>query len=146
MKSLLNLILGWQVIHFAITDNPLLSSWKMTTGSKQTFKGVSYTTDVTGIYYTSTEVYVTSQGIPSYSIGPWKANPNQPSGQNFVYKFPLSPNKSSNSGISLTTSLGQIGSWANGMAIYGPYDGFSYANQNVWHRNALYFEVIKIFY
>jgi hypothetical protein len=30
----------------------------------------------------------------------------------------------------------QIGAWSNGIAIYGPYDGYTY--NNVWHRNALY--------
>ena len=83
MKSLLNAIIGLlATVSIVSLDNPLMSSWKKTTGSKQTFKGVSYATDITGIYYTSNEVYVTSQGIPSYSIGPWTANPNQPSGQN----------------------------------------------------------------
>ena len=142
MKSLLNAIIGLlATVSIVSLDNPLMSSWKKTTGSKQTFKGVSYATDITGIYYTSNEVYVTSQGIPSYSIGPWTANPNQPSGQNWVYKFPLNPQKSTRSGLSLTTSLGQIGAWANGMAIYGPWDGYIYANQNIWHRNALFYEV-----
>ena len=132
-----------QSINIAFSDNPLYSSWIKTTGSKQTFKSVSYTTDVTGVYYSSSSAYVTSQGIPSYKIGPWTANPNQPSGQNWVYQFPLNPSKNNGGGPTLTTSLGQIGAWANGMAIYGPYDGYSYANQDVWHRNALVYEGIS---
>jgi hypothetical protein len=73
--------------------NPVLTSWKQTTGKYQKFNTSSYLTDVTAIYNSSTLVYVVGQGIPSYTIGPWKANPNTPSGQNFVYAFSLSPSK-----------------------------------------------------
>ncbi len=52
--------------------NPVLTSWKQTTGKYQKFNTSSYLTDVTAIYNSSTLVYVVGQGIPSYIIGPWK--------------------------------------------------------------------------
>ena len=139
MKFLL-LIIVLKCIAIALSTNPILTGWKTYSGTTATWGGTSYKTDITGIYYTSTYVYVTGQGIPSYSIGPWQANPNSPSGQSWVYQFPLTPSVGAGTS-NLITSLGQTGAWANGMAIYGPWDGYTYSG--VWHRNALIFEGIS---
>ena len=119
-------------------SSPLLTTWMQTTGTRSPWGGVSYLTDVTGIWYTTSAVYVLAQGIPSYSIGPW-ANPNTPSGQNWVYSFPINPSID-NSKMDLTIYLGQIGAWSNGLPVYGGYDGQTWANQGVWHRNAYFWE------
>ena len=124
--------------------NPVLTSWKQTTGFYQKFNTSSYLTDVTAIYNSNTLVYVVGQGIPSYTIGPWKANPNTPSGQNFIFAFSLSPTKNTGAASSnLLTSLGPIGAWSNAIPIFGPWDGFSYASLGIWHRNALVYEGIS---
>ncbi len=118
------------------TTNPVLSSWIQCTGKTKTYSGTSWYTDITSISYSSTYAYVKGEGLPNYSIGPWTANPNTPSGQNFTYVFKLSPTNATGTQSSLLLSLGQIGAWSNGMAIYGPFDGYTY--NSVWHRNALY--------
>ena len=124
--------------------NPVLTSWKKSTGGTKTYSGITYDSDITGISYTTTGgvgyVYVQGQGIPSYSVGPWTANPNQPSGQNWVYKFPTTPSPNNGTLVSLLLSLGQMGAFTNGIAIYGPWDAYTYGE---WHRNALYFEGIS---
>jgi hypothetical protein len=132
------------LLHFlniVFSTSPLLSAWKQSTGTTQTFSNVAYKTDVLSISYSNTYVYVKANGIPSYSIGPW-LNPNTPSGQNWIFQFPLTPTSAS-SKFDLTTYPGQIGAWINGIAMYGPGDGISYGNLNVWHRNAYVFEKIS---
>jgi hypothetical protein len=124
------------VIVQSATTNPVLSSWIQCTGKTKTYSGKTWYTDITTISYSSTNAYVQGQGLPNYNIGPWAANPNTPSGQNFTYVFKLSPTNATGTQSSLLLSLGQIGAWSNGMAIYGPFDGYTY--NNVWHRNALY--------
>jgi hypothetical protein len=132
----ISLILFLSIIQGYLSINPILSSWKQSTGATKTYNNVAYLTDITFIYYSSTTAYVLGQGIPSYSIGPWNANPNTPSGQNWVYRYPLTPTQNTGTLTSLLLSLGQIGAWSNGIAMYGPYDGYTY--NTVWHRNALY--------
>ena len=140
------LILGYILVFSATvcsSTNPVISSWKQSTGTTKTYNSVAYVTDITFVYYTSTKAYVLGQGIPSYSIGPWNANPNTPSGQNWVYQFPLTPTANTGSLVYQLLSLGQIGAWSNGLAIYGPWDGYSYGSLGIWHRNALYYEGIS---
>jgi hypothetical protein len=132
----ISLILFLSIIHGYLSINPILSSWKQSTGATKTYNNVAYLTDITFIYYSSTTAYILGQGIPSYSIGPWNANPNTPSGQNWVYRYPLTPTQNTGTLTSLLLSLSQIGAWSNGIAMYGPYDGYTY--NTVWHRNALY--------
>jgi hypothetical protein len=138
LKGILIVTVISQIVEIAqsATTNPVLSSWIKATGTKKTYSGTSWYTDITSISYSSTNSYVKGEGLPSYSIGPWTANPNTPSGQSFTYVFPLSPTNATGTQSSLLLSLGQIGAWSNGMAIYGPWDGYTY--NNVWHRNALY--------
>ena len=128
-----------QLFCIVFSVSPLLTAWKQTNGSTQTFSNVAYKTDILKISYSSTYVYVQGNGIPSYSIGPW-LNPNTPSGQNWTFQFPLNPTNASNK-FDLTTYPGQLGAWINGIAMYGPGDGFSFGNLDVWHRNAYVYEV-----
>ncbi len=51
----------------------------------------NYTADVYSVKYDSSYVYVSSNSIPSYSIGPWASNPNTPTPQNSTYKFYRNP-------------------------------------------------------
>ena len=118
------------------TSSALFTSWIKSTGYSSVYK--TYLTNIWKITYTSSYAIVYAQGIPSYTIGPW-SNPNTPSGQGWIYMIPVSPTVAS-SQTDLTTYLGQIGAWTNGMPIYNAYDGFTFANQNVWHRNAFWWE------
>ena len=118
------------------TSSALFTSWIKSTGYSSVY--TTCLTNVNAIYYSSTYVYVKAEGIPSYTIGPW-ANPNTPSGQSWIYQFPISPSAAS-SQKDLTTYLGQVGAWSNGMPVYNAYDGFTWSSQGVWHRNAYWWE------
>jgi hypothetical protein len=89
------------------------------------------------IRYSTSYVYVNASGIPSYSIGPWGADPNVPSNQNWLFKIPRTPTVP---GVKTATGLGPIGVWANGVAIFNAKDANSYNNQNTWHSNAVVVE------
>ena len=95
-------------------------------------------TDVLSVKYDSSYVYVNTNSVPSYSIGPWTANPNTPSAQNAIAKFALKPSNASTASV---VGLGPIGLWSNGVAIFNGLDGMTY--NTVWHRNAYFFEGIS---
>lgn len=88
------------------------------------------------IQYSATDVYVSCTCIPGYSIGPWNANPNTPTNENFVYKFTLNPQK--NNGTLTKIGNGHIGVWKNGVSMFNADDA-QYVN-TIWSRNAYYFE------
>jgi hypothetical protein len=109
---------------------PLITSWIKSTGGK--YNG-SYT-DVTGIYYDSSYVYIKSNGLPDYSIGPWNYNPNYAAGQSYSFQIPRNP--AQNTDTKSETQMGAIGFWTNGMPIYNAKDGYSYNSAGKWNRNA----------
>ena len=112
--------------------NPVITNWVNSTGTG--YGG--YRADIKKIMYTSTDVYIFCNSIPSYTIGPW-SNPNVPSAQNWILKFTLSPSAAS---TKTATGLGAIGVWKNGVAMYNAWDGYSYNSLGVWNRNAYYWE------
>jgi len=123
---------------FAQTD-PIIKSWQRNTTGATGYNGI--TCNVQLVQYSASWVYVSCTGIPSYTIGPWASNPNVATNQNFVFKFPRTPQ--ANSGTLTTVGLGHIGVWTNGVSIFNPDDGMTYNNAGVWHRNAYYFEKVS---
>lgn len=46
------------------------------------------------VSYSANSVYVKTNGIPAYAVGPYlDGNPNQAGSQNAIFKFPLNPSK-----------------------------------------------------
>ena len=107
-----------------------------------------YTSNVQLVQYSATYVYVSTNCIPAYSIGPWPTDPNIPSPQNIVCEFPRTPTP--NTGVATATGLGTIGLWSNGVSIFNGEDGFHWNSATSawamgpvtvgWNRNALVFE------
>lgn len=118
------------------TLNPIITNWVKSTGTG--YGG--YQANIESIYYTSTNVFITANSIPSYSIGPWTGNPNVPKAQGFTFKFPLSPSPAT---AKMATMMGPNGMLTNGVAFYNAKDGFSYNNQSVWNRNAYIWEYVS---
>jgi len=117
----------------ALSLENIIIKWKTSTGTG--YNGI--TADVTKIYYDTTYVYVSANSIPSYTIGPtWTANPNTPGAQNYTYKLLKTPK--AKTGSKKKVSLGTIGLWIDGVAMYNADDGQSYAV--VWNRNAYFWE------
>lgn len=137
--------------------SPAISSWVINTSGATGYNCPTCPTptygsipaDVQSVYYTGTDVYVKSQGIPSYNVGPWNSNPNIPSAQNKTWKFTLNPTQ--NTGTKTSTGLGAIGVWSNGMVMFNPMDGYYWNNTTnsvstgvgTWNRNAYVFEGIS---
>ena len=126
---------------------PDITSWMQNT----TLTGYGgYISNVQLVQYSATYVYVSTNCIPEYSIGPWPSNPNVPSPQNYVCEFPRNPVQ--NTGVPTAVGLGTIGLWSNGVSIFNPEDGFHWNNATSawamgpgtsWNRNALLFEAVS---
>ena len=85
--------------------------------------------DVQRIRFNETSVFVNSNGLPSYTIGPWFASMNGgifmnfPSQQNDQQQIPRTPQTAT---TRAKTGLGAVGIWVNGVAAFNMLDGASY--------------------
>jgi hypothetical protein len=60
---------------------------------------------VQSVQYSANFVYATTQGIPSYVVGPYlDGNPSQATNQNAIFKFPLTPVQ--NTATAVSTPVG----------------------------------------
>ena len=141
--------------------NPAISSWLQNTTVKgrhyvsgnSTPINDTYTANVQSVQYSTNFVYATTQGIPSYVVGPYlDGNPNQAGNQNAIFKFPLNPVQ--NTGTAVSTPMGNIGVFINGVAMFNYSDGVSWksstgafaggplggAGDGVWNRDAIVYE------
>lgn len=118
---------------------PEVTSWILNPTNATGYGGI--VTNVQQVQYSASNVYVSASCIPSYSIGPWTANPNIPINQNFVYKFTRTPQQ--NTATATNVGMGHIGVWTNGVSIFNVSDGMSYNNAGVWNRNAYFWEGIS---
>ena len=123
---------GLLMVNGAQSDPPELSSWLINKSGATGFNG--QTANVQSVQYSDKNVYVAASGIPSYSIGPWRGNPNTARIQNYLFRIPRKPTE--NTANKITTPLGPIGVLTNGVPIYNASDAHSYNNQNIWHQNA----------
>jgi hypothetical protein len=130
------LLLLLQYLSGSAQVSPIISSWIINTTGLTGYDNLP--ANVQKVQYDANYVYVSCSCIPGYDIGPWNGNPNTPSNQNFVYKFPLSPQQQT--GTLTTVGLGHTGVWTNGVSIFNANDAQTYNNDGVWYRNAYYFE------
>ena len=131
-------------IQSSIGQIPVISSWIInTTGAYGEVAGHSDTieSNVLKDQFDSNYVYITTNCIPGYDIGPWSKNPNWAKNQNFCFKITRNPVK--NTGTAVTVGLGHIGIWSNGVSIYNAWDANSYNNLGYWDQNALVFEGVS---
>ncbi|MBK6983609.1 MAG: YHYH protein [Bacteroidetes bacterium] len=146
------------VFAFAQT-NPAITSWLQNTtvkgrhyvsGNSTAITDASLTANVQSVQYSANFVYATTQGIPSYVVGPYlDGNPSQATNQNAIFKFPLTPVQ--NTATAVSTTGGNIGVFINGAAMFDYRDGVSWKNSTgayaggplggmgdgVWNRDAI---------
>jgi hypothetical protein len=122
--------------HAHASDPPEMASWKLNLTGVTGYGGLP--ANVQRVRYSTGSVYINCSSIPEYSIGPWPGNPNTPTDQAYLLRFPRSPVE--NTGAKTSTPLGPIGAWSNGVAIFNALDARSYDNQNIWHQNAVVVE------
>ena len=120
----------------ASADPPELADWLLNLDAHRGYNSIL--ADVQLVRYSTGYVYVSSTGIPAYTIGPWAMNPNVPANQNWVFKIPRVP--AVNTGPKTATRLGPTAVWINGVVTFNALDAMSYNNQNIWHQNAVVVE------
>lgn len=161
-KTLLTTFALSAAIGVSAQDNPVIKAWLQ----NNTIKGSHYVqgnstaieddvlANVQKVQYSSTNVYITTNGIPAYPTGPFlDGNRFLAEDQNAIFKFPLNPSK--NNGTPTETGLGNIGVFINGTALFNFADGVSYSlndradkggplggrGDGVWNRDAVLAEM-----
>lgn len=117
----------------AQTLSPEVTAWIINLSGETGYNNIP--SNVQQVQYSTDNVYVSATCIPGYDIGPWAGNPNTPANQNFVFKITRHPQP--NTGNLISTPLGHIGVWTNGVSVFNAKDGMSYQNLGIWNRNAV---------
>lgn len=106
--------------------------------------------NVQQVQYSTDWTYVKTSGCPAYITGPFlDGNPSTASNQNAIYK--ISRNPVQNTGTPTPTTMGNIGIFINGVALFDYRDGVSWKNttgtlaggplggmgDNIWNRDAV---------
>lgn len=114
-------------------QNPAITSWLQNNSITGTYYNEGNSTAIDNnilvncqkVEYSNNYVYVTTQGVPSYTTGPYlDFNPSQAEAQEAIYKFPLNPEP--NNGTPTNTTAGSIGVFINGVSLYDYRDGVSW--------------------
>ncbi|MEC8457909.1 MAG: YHYH protein [Bacteroidota bacterium] len=130
--SILSLVLLFTELIFA-QSNPAIISWLQNTtvtGSyyiqgNSTPIPINTLVNCQEVSYTANDAFIRASGIPSYPTGPFlDGNPSQAANQNAIYKIPLSPIQ--NLGTPISTNMGAIGIFINGVALFDYRDGVSW--------------------
>ncbi len=104
-------------------------------GARAAMGGVNTpaTADIQRIRTTASTVYVNSNNLPSYVIGPWFAGGmnggvfmNFAAAINSQMALPRAPQAAT--GTRTNTGLGAVGIWVNGVSVFNAADGASYRN------------------
>ena len=85
MKKSSSLLLITLLSSVLIAQGPEVTSWIVNVTGATNPSYSFYESNVQSVDYNSTDVYVSCTCIPGYDIGPWTANPNTPSNQNFCF-------------------------------------------------------------
>src|SRR3989344_4646932 len=160
-KTCLGIALAFSAMSNA--QSPAITSWLINTtnatGSHYVSGNGTPISDATlanvqTVQYSANWVYVSTKGIPTYPTGPFlDGNPSLATSQNAIFKFPLSPVE--NTGTPTATTMGNIGVFINGVALFDYRDGVSWKNSTgalaggplggtgdgVWNRDAVVAEM-----
>ena len=138
--------------------NPIITSWLQNTSKLGSYYMKNNSTPISNnikanvqlVRYSSNNVYVSTNGIPTYPTGPFQdGNPSQAQSQNGIFRFPLAASK--NTGNPVKTTMGNIGLFINGVALFDARDGVSWNNaqqrvvggpimgkgDGIWNRDAI---------
>jgi len=143
IKSKLTLICLSTLFNIGFSQNPEITSWMRNEDGDfadyRYYKGppeqgdtaiqLSDSSDIKSVCYDNDNVYVKANGLASYTMGPFLMNPNQPSNQNYTFKFTRTPSEETGTktGVSL---LGAVGFAINGVVFYGYGDAKSYSSSS----------------
>lgn len=159
MNKLSALLLGLLTVPVMAQTDPAITSWMINTSGitgrhyvsgNSTPINDSYPANVQSVNYSANFSYINSSGIPGYIVGPYlDGNPSFASDNDWIWKIPLNPTE--NTGSPVTTPLGPIGVFINGVPMYDYKDGQSYSSSSmqdemmggdgVWNRDAIQAEM-----
>jgi hypothetical protein len=157
-KVILTTVISAALLSVEAQTNPAITSWLQnttTTGSHYIDGNSTVISDtdlanVQLVEYSTDWVYVSTEGVPTYTTGPFlDGNPSLTTAQDVIYKIPLVPIV--NTGAAVSTGLGNIGIFIDGTSIFDFQDGVSYSNTSgqdaggpgggmgdgVWNRDAI---------
>jgi YHYH protein/Secretion system C-terminal sorting domain len=115
--------------------NPAIISWLQNNSITGTFYTSGNSTaqpnnilvNCQKIEYSTNNVYLHTKGVPAYATGPFlDGNPSQAIDQNAIFKFTLNPIQ--NTGTLKATTVGNIGVFINGVALFDYRDGVAWNN------------------
>jgi len=113
--------------------NPAITSWLQNTTTTGSYYMSGNSTTISNnilvncqmVEYSTNNVFIYTKGIPSYPTGPFlDGNPSQAEDQDAIFKFPLNPTQ--NSGTPTATTMGNIGVFINGVALFDYRDGVAW--------------------
>ena len=158
-KQLLTISLLLSGTALIAQTNPAITEWLQNTTSIMGRHYVSGSStaiqdnveaNIQTVQYSNNWVYVSTNGIPAYVTGPFMdGNPSLATDQNAIFKFPLTPTQ--NTGTPTSTTMGNIGVFINGVALFDYRDGVSYKSSTsaeaggplggtgdgIWNRDAV---------
>ena len=82
--------------------------------------------DILEVRYSAENIYINTNGLAGYDVGPWPGNPNYPTNQQNLIQLPRQPQQ--NNAEKTATRLGAIGVWVNGISVFNYLDAFSWDN------------------
>ena len=112
----------------------VVSGYDPSAGPSTTWPGVTTPAlaEPQHIQYSTSTVYVTSNGMASYTIGPWFSADmtsgvfgNFPNANSITFQMPSSPAQAA---TLTSTGMGPQGMWVNGVVMFNFLDGASYIN------------------
>ncbi len=133
MKKQFLYLLAFLCVTHIKAQNPAITTWLQNNTQTGTYYVAGNSNKINNnifvncqkVEYSANSVYVTTSGIPAYPTGPFlDNNPSQASNQSAIFKFPLSPTK--NNGTPTNTSVGNIGVFINGVALFDYRDGVAW--------------------
>lgn len=117
---------------------PNIDSWMLnTTGTLASYEyypaappttstvNMTDSADILRVCYDNNYVYIRTNGLASYTMGPWEMNPNVPSAIDSRYRFPRYPQEETGTRVA-QPSVGSLGVAVNGVKLYGCGDARSY--------------------
>ena len=137
---ILPIFLGFQAVSLSAQTDPIITSWLQNTTKTGSYYSSGNSTAIDNgilvncqsVKYSNSYVYIETKGVPAYPTGPFlDGNPSQAQSQNAIFKFPLTPQK--NTGTPTATTLGNIGVFINGVALFDFQDGVAWNTaSNSW--------------
>ncbi|NQX85720.1 MAG: YHYH protein [Flavobacteriaceae bacterium] len=113
--------------------NPAITTWLQNTTTTGSYYMSGNSTTIPNnilvncqlVEYSTNNVFIHTKGIPAYPTGPFQdGNPSQAEDQDAIFKFPLNPTQ--NTGTSTPTTMGNIGVFINGVALFDYSDGVAW--------------------